>query len=204
MVLLDEIDKAHNKVYRILLQMLEEGELTDNHQRKADFRNAVIIVTANWGAGEVLKATTQERRLGDDEIHAIVRQGSSLARGSDVGTGFTPEQMNRFDALIPFYPLNKEHIYKIIDLEFAQIARRMQERRIHIELTDEARQFLLEGGYDPDYGARPLRNFMTRTLLDKLATRILEGTVVDGGSYRTVVRDGAMEVVPMLAPDAGA
>ncbi len=195
-VLLDEIDKAHSEVYRVLLQMLEEGELTDNHQRKADFRNAVIIVTANWGAGEILRAAADGKRLTDGEVRDVVRRGSSLTRGSEVGAGFTPEQMNRFDGLVPFYPLGRDHIYKIIDLEFAQIAHRLRERRIDIELTDAVRQFLLEGGYDPEYGARPLRNFMTRTVVDTLATRMLEGAVVEGNAYATEVRDGAIEVVP--------
>ncbi len=196
-VLFDEVDKAHVELYKIFLNILEEGELTDGQGRKADFRNAVVIMTANWGAQELLTAGEKGRKLSNDEVRAIVRKGSAIVPGRQVGVGFTPEQMNRFDALVPFYPLGRDHIYRIIDLEFEAVAARLRDRHISIALTEEVRQFLLAGGHDPQYGARPLRNFMTRTLVDQLATSLLEGDVVDGGDYRAVVQDGAIKIVRM-------
>ena len=202
-VLFDEVDKAHTDVYKIFLSILDEGEATDRQGRKADFRNAVVIMTCNWGAAELLEAARAGRTLTEDEIRNIVRTGSSVSPGRAVGAGFTPEQMNRFDALVPFVPLGRDQIFKIIDLEFGEVAARLRDRRIGVRLTDEVRQFLLEGGYDPAYGARPLRTFMTRTLVDRLSMMVLDDSIAEGGSYETVMRDGAIDVVP-VAELAGA
>ncbi|MBP6874743.1 MAG: ATP-dependent Clp protease ATP-binding subunit [Candidatus Eisenbacteria bacterium] len=201
-VLFDEVDKAHVEVYKIFLNILEEGELTDGQGRKADFRNAVVVMTANWGSQELLVASEKNRELSDEEVRAIVRRGSANVpgRAAEVGIGFTPEQMNRFDSLIPFYALRREHIHRIIDLEFAEVERRLRDRDIRVRLTDEAREFLLEGGYDPQYGARPLRNFMTRTIVNRLATRLLDDSIQEGGRYSTAVLEGAIDFVPEPEP----
>lgn len=199
-VLFDEVDKAHTDVYKIFLSILDEGEATDRQGRKADFRNAVVIMTCNWGAAEILDACQAGRTLTEDEIRTIVRRGSSAAPGRAVGAGFTPEQMNRFDALVPFVPLGRDQIFKIIDLEFGEVAARLRDRRIRVRLTDEVRQFLLDGGFDPAYGARPLRTFMTRTLVDRLSMMVLDDSIAEGGFYETVMRDDAIDVVPVAEP----
>lgn len=199
-VVFDEIDKAHAEVYKIFLSIFEEGEATDRQGRKTDFRNAVVILTANWGAEVMLEAARNNREISDEEIRAIVRRGSPESTGRGTGLGFSMEAINRFDALIPFRPLTRDLVYRIIDLEFAKVASRLKDRRIEVRLTDPVRQFLLEGGYDAAYGARPLRTFMTRTVVDRIATLLLDESVTEGGCYETVMRDGAVDVVPAPEP----
>jgi ATP-dependent Clp protease ATP-binding subunit ClpB len=159
-ILLDEIEKAHSEVFDVLLQVLDDGRLTDGQGRTVDFRNTVLIMTSN------------------------VRSVDSLR---DV---FRPEFLNRIDEVIEFQPLSKEQIAQIVELQLARLRDRLAERRIELELTDAAKEALAEAGWDPAYGARPLKRAIQRLVENPLALRLLEGDFVDGDSIRVDAEDG--------------
>ena len=154
-VLFDEVEKAHPDVLNVLLQLLDDGRLTDGKGRTVDFKNAVVIMTSNLGTGE---------------LHVM----------DAVRAHFRPEFINRIDEIITFHALDRTHIKRIIDLQLSALMKRLEERNIHITLTDAAKEQLVREGYDPAYGARPLKRTIQRRVLDALAMRILEGEFVDG------------------------
>ncbi|MEI6033986.1 MAG: ATP-dependent Clp protease ATP-binding subunit [Verrucomicrobiae bacterium] len=185
-VLFDEIEKAHPDVMHLLLQILEEGKITDSLGRKIDFRNTIIIMTSNVGAELIKKQTT----LGfgapklDDNHDAM--KGKILEETKRV---FKPEFLNRLDDIIVFHTLSKPDLVKIVDLEMAKVIARIKAKDIHLALDPSAQEFLIEKGYDPTYGARPLRRAVERFLEDPMAEEILRGTIAPGDSV-TVKRDG--------------
>ena len=154
-VLFDEVEKAHPDVLNVLLQLLDDGRLTDGKGRTVDFKNSVIIMTSNLGTGE-------------SQVMEAVR------------AHFRPEFINRIDEIITFHALDRTHIKRIIDIQLSALMKRLEERKIHITLTDAAKEQLVREGYDPAYGARPLKRTLQRRVLDALAMRILEGEFVDG------------------------
>jgi ATP-dependent Clp protease ATP-binding subunit ClpB len=167
-ILLDEIEKAHPDVFNILLQILEDGRLTDGKGRTVDFRNSVIIMTSNIGSAAIFElASTDLKRAYAEAMEAL--------RGA-----FRPEFLNRVDDIVMFQPLGKDQLANIIDLQLAQVAKLLAERHITLRLTDAARELLIREGYDPAYGARPLRRAIQRLIQDPLALRILDGEVVPG------------------------
>jgi ATP-dependent Clp protease ATP-binding subunit ClpB len=178
-ILFDEIEKAHPDVFNILLQVLDDGRLTDGQGHTVDFRNTVIIMTSNLG-GELLS------NLGDDEDSESVREPvMEIVRAS-----FRPEFLNRLDETVLFHRLGRAHLARIVDIQLDQLAARLAERKITLDLNDDARQWLAEAGYDPAFGARPLKRVIQRQLQNLLAERILDGSVADGDTVSVSV-DGS-------------
>jgi ATP-dependent Clp protease ATP-binding subunit ClpB len=159
-LLLDEIEKAHAEVFDVLLQILDDGRLTDGHGRTVDFRNTVIIMTSNVRSSEAMR---------------------------DV---FRPEFLNRIDEIIEFHALTKEQLGQVVELQLAQLRRRLAERGLTVELTDAAKEQLVEAGWDPTYGARPLKRALQRLVENPLAKALLEGGFVEGDAIRIDAREG--------------
>jgi ATP-dependent Clp protease ATP-binding subunit ClpB len=170
-VLFDEIEKAHQDVFNILLQIMDDGRLTDGQGRTVDFRNTVIIMTSNIGS-TYLQA--ENMRTADDFARATELVMQAL-HGH-----FKPEFLNRVDDIIVFQPLGKEQLVKIVDLQLENLRRLLAERKISIELTEAAKELLFTEGYDPNFGARPLRRAIQKLVQDPLALKILDGEVLHG------------------------
>ena len=164
-VLFDEVEKAHPEVLNVMLQLLDDGRLTDGKGRTVDFRNTVVIMTSNLGS----QYLTEEASSGTLSEGAR-RQVMDAVRGH-----FRPEFLNRIDEVIIFHALSREHMAQIIDIQARQLLKRLEDRKIHVELTPAARDLLVREGYDPAYGARPLKRTIQRLVLDPLAVRVLEG-----------------------------
>ena len=169
-VLLDEIEKAHADVLNVLLQLLDDGRLTDGKGRTVDFKNTVVIMTSNLGSQFI----ADSQSLGEVPEGAR-RQVMEALRGH-----FRPEFLNRIDEIIFFHALGKAHMKRIIDIQVGGLVQRLEERKIHVELTDAAKERLVNEGYDPIYGARPLKRTIQRRVLDPLAMRVLEGAFGEG------------------------
>ncbi|MFN2167794.1 MAG: AAA family ATPase, partial [Anaerolineae bacterium] len=176
-VLFDEIEKAHPEVFNALLQVLDDGRLTDGHGRTVDFKNTVVIMTSNVGSEAW---TAAQARNGGNE--AAVRQHALDA----LRATFRPEFLNRVDEIVIFHPLTREHLKEIVEIQLRRLRGLLAERHIDLELTDAARALLAEAGYDPVYGARPLKRAIQRLVQDPLALALLQGRFVDGD---TVVAD---------------
>jgi len=170
-VLFDEIEKAHPEVLNVLLQLLDDGRLTDGKGRTVDFSNAVVIMTSNLGSHFIAEAA--QRGAGLDE--QVRRQVNDTLRSH-----FKPEFLNRIDEVIFFHALDRSHIAQVIDIQLASLLKRLAERKIAISLSDAAKNAIVEEGYDPIYGARPLKRTIQRRILDPLALRVLEGTFAEG------------------------
>ena len=168
-ILLDEVEKANPDVFDILLQVLDDGRLTDGQGRTVDFKNTILILTSNLGSQALMDPTLDEKQK-REAVMASVRKA------------FKPEFVNRLDDVIVFDPLSLEELGKIVDLQVEQVARRLKSRRITLDVTDAAREFLAMDGYDPAYGARPLRRLIQREIGDKLARMLLSGEVTDGAT----------------------
>jgi ATP-dependent Clp protease ATP-binding subunit ClpB len=171
-VLFDEVEKAHPEVLNVLLQLLDDGRLTDGKGRTVDFKNTVVIMTSNLGSGFISERTMAEGGTIDEGTR---RQVMDALREH-----FRPEFLNRIDEIIFFHALGREHLKRIIDIQIAGLTRRLEDRKIHVELSDAAKEQLVREGYDPAYGARPLKRTIQRRLLDPLAMRVLEGDFVEG------------------------
>ncbi len=167
-VLFDEIEKAHPEVFNLLLQILDDGRLTDGHGRTVDFKNTVIIMTSNIGTEYIQQVTEQNIERVREQVITELRRY------------FKPEFLNRVDDIIIFRSLTKEHLFKIIEIQIARVKKRLEERKLSLELTERAKEFLAEVGYDPQFGARPLRRAIEKHLLDPLAKEILEGKYLEG------------------------
>jgi ATP-dependent Clp protease ATP-binding subunit ClpB len=177
-VLLDEIEKAHPDVFNTLLQLMDDGRLTDGQGRTVSFTNTVLIMTSNVGSDRIVGETVDEKiRESIEEVLA---------------TTFKPEFLNRIDDTVIFHRLSKEDIGRIVELQVAQLVGRVRERGIEIELTEEAKTLLGNLGYDPVYGARPLKRVIQRQLIDKLALKILEGEFREGDTVAVTADDGAL------------
>ncbi len=181
-ILFDEIEKAHPDVFNILLQILEDGRLTDGHGRAVNFRETVVIMTSNLGmpeftrqASRAIGFSTPGDKQDKDEMD---RLRSSIE--SDLKKTFRPEFLNRIDDTIIFQPLTEEHLKKIVDLLILEVQKRLDERDIKLELSDEVKAWLLKKGYEPAYGARPLRRAIQRYVENPLSSRILQGEIKDG------------------------
>jgi ATP-dependent Clp protease ATP-binding subunit ClpB len=171
-VLLDEIEKAHPEVLNVLLQLLDDGRLTDSKGRTVDFKNTVVIMTSNLGSQYI-----SEHAEGGGDMPGQSTKGAVMDALRD---HFRPEFLNRIDETIFFHTLDREHLKKIIEIQLAGLTKRLDDRKIHVELLDEAKEQLVREGYDPIYGARPLRRTIQRRLLDPLALRLLEGDFLEG------------------------
>jgi ATP-dependent Clp protease ATP-binding subunit ClpB len=173
-VLLDEIEKAHMEVFDVLLQILDDGRLTDGQGRTVDFRNTVIIMTSN------LRSTEQMREV------------------------FRPEFLNRIDETIQFSSLTREELKEIVEIQLRKLCDRLAERGISLELTDAAKEQLVEAGWDPTYGARPLKRAIQRLVENPLALRLLEGESAEGDTVRVDVADGELAFTKAAAAEPAA
>jgi ATP-dependent Clp protease ATP-binding subunit ClpB len=177
-ILLDEVEKAHPDVFNILLQVLDDGRLTDGHGRTVDFRNAVIVMTSNIGSQRI------------QELSGEANYERMKAACMEVlGQHFRPEFINRVDDVVVFHPLGREEIRKIVDIQLEGLARRLADRDIGLRLTDAARDRLGEAGFDPVYGARPLKRAIQQQVENPLAQRILKGEFGPGDTVRLTVED---------------
>jgi ATP-dependent Clp protease ATP-binding subunit ClpB len=170
-VLFDEIEKAHPDVFNVLLQMMDDGRLTDGKGRTVDFRNTVIIMTSNLGSS-FLQA---EGLRSEKDFEEASKHVMNALHGH-----FKPEFLNRVDDIIIFHPLGKEHLVKIIELRLEDVRRLLADRKISLELTDAAKDLLFTQGYDPNFGARPLKRAIQKLVQDPLALKILDGEVLHG------------------------
>ncbi|MGH3362743.1 MAG: AAA family ATPase, partial [Nocardioides sp.] len=168
-VLLDEVEKAHPEVFDILLQVLDDGRLTDGQGRTVDFRNTLLILTSNLGSSYLVEPTLEPHEQ-KESVLGVVRQS------------FKPEFLNRLDEIVIFDSLTQDELAHIVDLQLALLERRLAVRRISITVTEGARAWLAETGYDPAYGARPLRRLIQTAIGDPLAKLLLAGEVADGDS----------------------
>jgi ATP-dependent Clp protease ATP-binding subunit ClpB len=187
-ILLDEIEKAHPDVFNVLLQIMDDGRLTDGQGHTVNFTNSILIMTSNVGSQEIAAEAIDERiRERIEEVLA---------------TTFKPEFLNRIDDVVIFHRLSRDDIGRIVDLQVAQLAGRVEEKGIRIELTDDARTLLSNLGYDPTYGARPLKRVIQRQLVDKLALALLEGEFREGDAVQVDARDGELAFARAEAPVA--
>jgi ATP-dependent Clp protease ATP-binding subunit ClpC len=178
-VLFDELEKAHPDVANMLLQILEEGKLTDSQGRQVDFRNTIILLTSNVGAETIKKSSVMGFGAGGDDVSANYdRMREKLLDESK--RFFKPEFLNRLDDVIVFHSLTRENLIEILDLEIAKVVERVQRKNLKLVLDSKAKDFLVEKGYDPQYGARPMRRAVERHLEDPLAEEILRGSLIDG------------------------
>ncbi|MEC1178083.1 ATP-dependent Clp protease ATP-binding subunit [Metasolibacillus meyeri] len=178
-VLLDEIEKAHPDVFNILLQVLEDGRLTDSKGRLVDFRNTVVIMTSNVGADALKYQKNLGFSVGSSESKHKDMKSTML---EELKKAFRPEFLNRIDEMIVFHSLEKEHLTEIISLMAASLTKRLQEQNIELELTEAALVKIADEGYDPQYGARPLRRALQKHVEDRLSEELLKGTVLTGGT----------------------
>ena len=186
-VLFDEIEKAHPDVFNVLLQVLDDGRLTDSQGRTVDFKNTILIMTSNIGSGYLLD--------GIDENGEIRPEAERLVM-EELRAHFRPEFLNRLDETILFKPLTKENIGGIVDLMLADVNRRLEERELTISLTDEAKRFVVDSGYDPVYGARPLKRFLQKHVETLAARLILSDRVHTGDTIVIDVADGELIARP--------
>ena len=172
-ILFDEIEKAHSDVFNVLLQVLDDGRLTDGQGRTVDFRNTLIILTSNLGS-EILAAQEESAESGEvrDQVLAVVRNA------------FRPEFLNRLDEMLLFHRLARSHMATIVDIQLKHLATMLEDRKIILEMDEAGRHWLAEAGYDPVYGARPLKRVIQNHLQNPLATMLLEGTIQDGETVR--------------------
>jgi ATP-dependent Clp protease ATP-binding subunit ClpB len=182
-VLFDEIEKAHPEVLNVLLQLLDDGRLTDGKGRTVDFKNSVVIMTSNIGSHYIAETAIK----GEAMTEGTKREVMDALRAH-----FRPEFLNRVDDIIIFHALTREQMRTIIDIQLRGLVKRLEDRKIHVELTDRAKDFIIEEGYDPTYGARPLKRTIQRRVLDPLAIRVLEGEFREGDNVRIDGRSGEL------------
>ena len=182
-VLLDEVEKAHPEVFDVLLQVLDDGRLTDGQGRTVDFRNTLLILTSNLGS-TFLVDPTLDVDAKHESVMGVVRQA------------FKPEFLNRLDEVVMFDALTKDELAKIVDLQLALLEHRLAARRISIEVSAEARRWLAEQGFDPAYGARPLRRLIQTSIGDPMAKMLIGGELTDGGTVAVAVREGGLTLTP--------
>ncbi|MCB1972006.1 MAG: AAA family ATPase, partial [Geminicoccaceae bacterium] len=190
-ILFDEVEKAHQDVFNVLLQVLDDGRLTDGQGRTVDFRNTMIVLTSNLGA----------------EYLAALPDGAAASKAREqvmdvVRSHFRPEFLNRLDEIILFNRLGRAQMGAIVDIQLGHLRKLLADRRIELTLGDTARTWLANAGYDPVYGARPLKRVIQKELQDRLATMILEGRLKDGDTAMANVLDGQIVIEPLAAAEA--
>jgi ATP-dependent Clp protease ATP-binding subunit ClpB len=184
-ILFDEIEKAHNDVFNVLLQILDDGRVTDAQGHTVDFKNTVIIMTSNIGSPHLLEGVTPAGEITERAREAVLRE---------LRTHFRPEFLNRVDDIVLFRPLTLPEIERIVDLQTEDLRRRLTDRGVRLELTEAAREFVARQGYDPVYGARPLKRFLQHELESKIARALVAGEVTDGSVVRVDAKGGHLAV----------
>lgn len=187
-ILFDEIEKAHHDVFNVLLQVLDDGRLTDSQGRTVDFKNTVLIMTSNIGSPHILEA--QQRGASYEQMRSVVM--------GELQHHFRPEFLNRVDEAVVFHPLGAEHLMKIVEIQLERLRRRLDERRITLALTPAALKQLGERGYDPVYGARPLKRLIQQDVETPIARLLVRGELRDGDTASVDVKDGGVIVVPTV------
>jgi ATP-dependent Clp protease ATP-binding subunit ClpB len=170
-VLFDEVEKAHQDVWNVLLQVFDDGRLTDSQGRTIDFKNTVVIMTSNLGSQHLIEGVGRDGRFGESAVNEVM---------AELRARFRPEFLNRIDETVLFKPLTQEQIARIVDLLLVALRRRLEERRIRLELTQKAREHLAKEGFDPLYGARPLKRCLQGALENPLARKLIAGEIPDG------------------------
>lgn len=181
-ILFDEIEKAHSDVFNMFLQILDDGRLTDNKGKTVDFRNTLIIMTSNIGSEILLEAAGNI----DDDVNTKIKEMMRMR--------FKPEFLNRVDDIIMFKPLQKEEIKKIIDIFMQSVRNRLKEKDISLNITDEAKDYIVDVGYDSIYGARPLKRYISNTLETEIAKKIIAGNISSGDTINIVAKDGKVVI----------
>jgi ATP-dependent Clp protease ATP-binding subunit ClpB len=184
-LLFDEVEKAHQDVFNVMLQILDDGRLTDGQGRVVNFKNTIVIMTSNLGSHRILDYRGTYAGEGYERMKTAVL--------NELRQHFRPEFLNRVDEIIVFHALSEEHLMQIVDIQLGRVRQRLAERKMHLHLTPEARAHLVHTGYDPHYGARPLKRAIQREIETPLGVQLLKGAVRDG---QTVAVD--------YAPDSGA
>jgi ATP-dependent Clp protease ATP-binding subunit ClpC len=190
-ILFDEIEKAHPDVFNLLLQVLDDGHVTDSQGRKVDFKNTVLIMTSNAGAQNIV----EPRHLGFSSVTNEEENYKKMQSGvmDEVKKIFKPEFLNRIDETIVFHALNKEDMGKIVDIMLHSVSKRiLDQMSITLQVEDDAKQFLIDKGYDPKYGARPLRRTIQNEIEDSLAEEILDGKITQGDRVTVTCKDGKL------------
>ena len=187
-VLFDEIEKAHPEVFNIMLQILDEGQLTDAKGRKVNFKNTVIIMTSNIGSDMIMNLSRRgEFGFGVSARQKGIKENEDMIKRQimeQLRENFKPEFLNRIDDIIMFHPLDEKQIRSIVDLQLERIQKRLEEKKIHLDITTKARDWLGKKGFDPDLGARPLKRVLQSELLDPLAMQIIEGDLIEGDNIK--------------------
>jgi ATP-dependent Clp protease ATP-binding subunit ClpB len=191
-VLFDEVEKAHPDVFNVLLQVLDDGRITDSQGRTVDFKNTILIMTSNIGSQYLLDGIDENGNIRPEAQELVMEQ---------LRNSFRPEFLNRLDETIMFKPLTKDNIGHIIDLMVADVNRRLDAQDIRIELAEDAKAFIIEGGYDPVYGARPLKRFLQKNVETLAARLILSGKVSMGDTIQFYVENGALTADVRVLPE---
>ena len=180
-ILLDEVEKAHPDVFNVLLQVLDDGRITDSQGRTVDFKNTVIILTSNLGSSSILEGITQNGEISEEARQTV----SELLKRS-----FRPEFLNRLDELVFYKPLTKENINGIVDLLIAELNKRLKDKQLKVEITDAAKDHIIDSAYDPIYGARPLKRFI-QSKVETLRAREIIGGEIEPDSVIYIEFDGS-------------
>jgi ATP-dependent Clp protease ATP-binding subunit ClpC len=185
-ILLDEIEKAHPDVFNILLQIFDDGHLTDSKGRRVDFRNSIVVMTSNIGADLIKRDTTLGFTMQADEKKTADRDYEVMKDKvmGELKKTFRPEFLNRIDGTVVFHALNKEHILKIVDLMFAETKKNLEDKGLKLKITDAAKDYLADHGYDPALGARPLRRVIQDQVEDQLSEGMLRGEFSSGDTVK--------------------
>ena len=184
-ILFDEVEKAHPDVFNILLQVLDDGRITDSQGRTVDFKNTIIILTSNLGSSAILEGIGADGQISEqakEQVNALLKQQ------------FRPEFLNRLDEIVFYKPLTRDEIGNIVDLQMVDLQRRLADKQLKCHVSDEAKSFIIEAAYDPQYGARPLKRYLQHTVETLLAHRILKGDVLPGQTLEVTVKNGELAV----------
>jgi len=191
-ILFDEIEKAHPDMFNVLLQIFEDGCLTDSFGRKVDFRNTIIIMTSNIGARAVEKgATLGFQKTSEEDQYKRVKESIT----TELKNVFNPEFLNRIDEVIIFHPLNKEHLLQIVDNMISEVNGRLTVSNMHLEVTEDVKEWLIQEGYQPSYGARPMRRAIQRHIEDPLSEEIIKGRFKESRRIKIVLKDNKPDFV---------
>jgi len=191
-VLFDEIEKAHADVFNVLLQVLDDGRLTDGQGRTVDFRNTILIMTSNLASDKIRAHTGDAAGAGYEMMKLAVQE--------ELRRHFRPEFLNRVDETVVFHALRSEHLKRIVDIQLRHLQSRLEQRHITLELAEDAREYLTRVGYEPDFGARPLKRAIQRELETRLARALLDGEIRDGQQVVAEMVDGELAVKPRREP----
>ena len=185
-VLFDEVEKAHPDVFNVLLQVLDDGRITDSQGRTVDFKNTIIILTSNLGSQYLLDGIEPNGEISQtarDQVEDLLKRS------------FRPEFLNRLDEIVFYKPLTRANIFHIIDLMLADLNRRLADKRLSVELTEAAKDHILEAAYDPMYGARPLRRYLQHTVENLVGRKIISGDVTPDATLVVDVQDGELVIL---------